>query len=145
MKRLKLCIDRDSWIFPLAFRLTCCGNNHRPYTFSIDLLCFRLIFCIDEGFPLQRFYIQNLIGVQEIGLSVFLGANLHIQHTHHCDHFLNVPRQPRGVDGYGCIRILIIDVDINLRLFQSFFPVCGYKQGNGQDRVDCHNNSSVQF
>lgn len=48
MKRIKFAFTKDHWIFPIALHLTCVGNNNRPYTFSIDLLCFRLIFCIDE-------------------------------------------------------------------------------------------------
>ena len=48
MKRIKFYCDTSSWVFPLCLHLTCVGNRHRPYTFSIDFLCFRLIVCIDE-------------------------------------------------------------------------------------------------
>lgn len=48
MKRIKIYIDTHQWIFPVALRLSLVGNNHRLYTISIDFLCFRLIFCIDE-------------------------------------------------------------------------------------------------
>lgn len=47
-KRLRFWIDTSDWVFPVIFHLTCVGNDNRPYTFSLDLLCFRLIFCIDE-------------------------------------------------------------------------------------------------
>ena len=36
-------IDIDDWVFPLSFRYTAVGNNHRPWTFKIEFL-----FCIDE-------------------------------------------------------------------------------------------------
>ena len=48
MKRIKFYADTSNWVFPISLHLTCVGNDHRPYTFSIDFLCFRLIFCIDE-------------------------------------------------------------------------------------------------
>lgn len=48
MKRIKFNLDKSMWVFPLCVRLTCVGNNNRPYTLSIDFLCLRLIFCIDE-------------------------------------------------------------------------------------------------
>ena len=48
MRRIKFDINLWYWTFPIAFRLTLVGNNKRPYTFSIDFLCFRLIICIDE-------------------------------------------------------------------------------------------------
>lgn len=41
-------IDIDDWVFPLSFRYTAVGNNHRPWTFKIEFLCFSLLFCIDE-------------------------------------------------------------------------------------------------
>ena len=48
-KRIKLHIDISDWVFPLALHYSCVGNRHRPYIFSIDVLCMRLIFCIDES------------------------------------------------------------------------------------------------
>lgn len=48
MKRIKFVIDRKIWVFPLAVRVTCVGNDNRAYTVSLDCLCFRLIACIDE-------------------------------------------------------------------------------------------------
>lgn len=48
MKRLKFVVDTSEWIFPFCFKLICVGNNKRPYTFSLDFLCLRLIICIDE-------------------------------------------------------------------------------------------------
>ena len=48
MKRIKFVADVGTWIFPISLHLTCVGNRNRPYTFSIDFLCFRLIVCIDE-------------------------------------------------------------------------------------------------
>ena len=48
MKRIKFHTDISEWIFPIAIHLICVGNNNRPYTLSIDCLCFRLILCIDE-------------------------------------------------------------------------------------------------
>lgn len=48
MTRIKFLIDISNWIFPIAIHLTCVGNNNRPYTLSVDALCFRLIICIDE-------------------------------------------------------------------------------------------------
>ena len=48
-RRIKLHIDIQDWVFPLALHYSCVGNRNRPYTFSIDILCMRLIFCIDES------------------------------------------------------------------------------------------------
>ena len=48
-KRIKLHIDIQNWVFPLALHYSCVGNRNRPYTFSIDILCLRLIFCIEES------------------------------------------------------------------------------------------------
>lgn len=48
MNRIKFLADISDWIFPIAIHLTCVGNNNRPYTLSLDCLCFRLIICIDE-------------------------------------------------------------------------------------------------
>ena len=47
-KRIKFCIDTYSWILLPTIRLSLVGNNHRIYTISLDFLCFRLIFCVDE-------------------------------------------------------------------------------------------------
>ena len=47
-KRLVLWMDNSRWIFPLSLNISCVGNNNRIYTISLDLLCFRLILCIDE-------------------------------------------------------------------------------------------------
>ncbi len=48
MKRLKFNINISEWVLPVSFHLSCVGNNKRPYTLSLDFLCFRLILCIDE-------------------------------------------------------------------------------------------------
>lgn len=48
LRRILFKIDRSEWVFPLAFRLLCVGNNKRPYSFIIHFLCFELIFCIDD-------------------------------------------------------------------------------------------------
>lgn len=40
-------LDIDHWVFPLAFQYDTVGNNHRPWTFKIEFLCFSLVFCID--------------------------------------------------------------------------------------------------
>ena len=59
-KRLLFCIDTSVWVFPLIFHLICVGNNNRPYTFSLDLLCFRLIFCIDlDGLDLNSYITEE--------------------------------------------------------------------------------------
>ena len=47
-KRIFWHIDISDWVFPIAFNLTCCGNNNRPYNFMIKFLCFSLIYGIDE-------------------------------------------------------------------------------------------------
>lgn len=48
MKRVKFILDKSDWIFPIALRLICVGNDNRPWTISLCCLCFRLIVCIDE-------------------------------------------------------------------------------------------------
>ena len=48
MNRIKFVFDNSMWVFPICVRLTCVGCDNRPYTVSIDVLCFRFIFCIDE-------------------------------------------------------------------------------------------------
>lgn len=40
--------DITCWDFPICFRYTTVGNNHRPWTFQIGFLCFALTICIDE-------------------------------------------------------------------------------------------------
>lgn len=40
--------DIDNWVFPLCFRYTLVGHDHRPWTFRIEFLCFALTLCIDE-------------------------------------------------------------------------------------------------
>lgn len=40
--------DTTNWYFPICFHYTTVGNNHRPWTFQINFLCFSLIICIDE-------------------------------------------------------------------------------------------------
>lgn len=41
-------VDIDEWVFPLSLHYTAVGNNHRPWTFKIEFLCFSLQFRIDE-------------------------------------------------------------------------------------------------
>ena len=48
MKRLKIYKDTWNWVFPLALHLMLVGNRHRIYTISIDILCFRIILCVDK-------------------------------------------------------------------------------------------------
>lgn len=45
---IKFFCDIDDWVFPLSFNYTMVGNNHRPWTFKIEFLCFAIVFCIDE-------------------------------------------------------------------------------------------------
>ena len=48
MNRIKFYTDLTEWVIPASIHLSLVGNNHRLYTVSIDILCFRLIFCIDD-------------------------------------------------------------------------------------------------
>lgn len=45
---IKFFCDIDDWVFPLCFHYTAVGNNHRPWTFKVEFLCFALVICIDE-------------------------------------------------------------------------------------------------
>lgn len=47
-KRLCLLIDLSNWYIPFCFRITCCGNNNRVYNVQLNLLCFSILFCVDE-------------------------------------------------------------------------------------------------
>lgn len=46
--RLWLLIDLSDWYIPFCFRITCCGNNNRIYNVRLSLLCFNILFCVDE-------------------------------------------------------------------------------------------------
>ena len=46
-KRVVLTKDTYYWVFPIAFHLKLCGNNHRPYCLQILFLCYQLTFGID--------------------------------------------------------------------------------------------------
>ena len=47
-KRLWLLIDLSNWYIPFCFRITCCGNNNRIYNVQLNLLCFNILFGVDE-------------------------------------------------------------------------------------------------
>ncbi len=46
--RLWLLIDLSDWYIPFCFRITCFGNNNRIYNIRLSLLCFNILFCVDE-------------------------------------------------------------------------------------------------
>ena len=41
-------LDLTHWYFPICFHYMTVGNDNRPWTLQIGLLCFNLIICIDE-------------------------------------------------------------------------------------------------